>query len=180
MTLDELAVGLRRSKQTVASWAAQGVIPRNGTLLECALAAMDYFAEVKAGRRGRPSEDGAEVFDLATERARLAKEQADGQSMKNLELSGELMRRGDVKTSWANMALSFKEKVRSAPLVAMTQIPGFTKPMAKKLAEILDVALVELADGGTRNRTGKRSPRPRARNPRVAKAAAEANGKRVG
>ena len=110
----------------------------------------------------------------------LAKEQADGQSMKNLELSGELMRRSDVKTSWANMALSFKEKVRSAPLVALTQIPGFSKPMAKKLAEILDVALVELADGGTRNRTGKRSPRPRARDPRAAKAAAQANGKPVG
>jgi len=52
MARAELAIGPHRSSTTIKDWIAQGILPREGSLLECALSAMNHFAEVKAGRRG--------------------------------------------------------------------------------------------------------------------------------
>jgi phage terminase Nu1 subunit (DNA packaging protein) len=108
-----------------------------------------WFETPAALRRvlGPAPSDNGEVLDLAAERARLARMQADGQSMRNEELSGALLRREEVKAIWARMALSWKEKIRSVPLVALTCIPGFTKGQARILGELIDATLVEIADG---------------------------------
>ena len=104
-----------------------------------------HLREQAAGRRAQIED--AEVYDLVAERARLAKMQADAQELRNGELRGELMQRADVKQRWASMALSWRERIRSVPVIALSRIPGISKSMARELAELIDATLVELADG---------------------------------
>lgn len=82
--------------------------------------------------------------------------QADGQQMRNEELAGALLRRDEVKAIWARMALSWKERIRSVPVIAFGRVPGFTKAMAREIAALIDQTLVELADGTPPRRTVRR------------------------
>jgi hypothetical protein len=93
------------------------------------------------------------------ERTRLDAARAD---LAELELSrrrGELLERHDVYHTWAGHVLSWKERIRSVPAEATVHVPGFTPAMGRKLLELIDATLVELADGNY----GPRSPRRRAK-----------------
>jgi phage terminase Nu1 subunit (DNA packaging protein) len=101
----------------------------------------------------RAGAEGGELLDLEAERARLAQQQTIGQRLRNDELARQLVRRDEVKQAWAAMALNFKEKIRSVPIVAMTHVPGFTREQARALATLLDSALAELAEMPKPHRT---------------------------
>ena len=91
--------------------------------------------------------EGAEVLDLAAERAALARAQTIGQEHRNAEASRAMIPRADVLQHWAGMVLNAREQLRNIPSVALVRVPGFTRAMAKPLAELIDAALTELGSG---------------------------------
>ena len=90
-----------------------------------------------------------EVVPLMEERARLAREQADGQALRNLEVRGDLVRADEVVAEWQSVLLALKERLRAIPSKARERLK-LTRVQAKRLLRLIDQALEELAeDGGT-------------------------------
>jgi phage terminase Nu1 subunit (DNA packaging protein) len=87
----EIAAHLDLSDRSVRDLRQKGVFPtaKKGGLDDCRVAYIRHLRERAAGR----ASDGAdeEGLDLVEERARLAKEQADAQAMKNARERGELV-----------------------------------------------------------------------------------------
>jgi len=154
MTRRDVAEHLDLETTAAGNLFRSGLLLAGMTLDAARVAYIRHLREQAAGRRAQI--EGDEVFDLVAERARLAAKQADHQELKNAEATGALMRRDEVKNTWARMALGWKEKIRSVPLVAMSRIPGFTKPMARELADLIDATLVELADGTPARRVARK------------------------
>lgn len=94
-----------------------------------------------------PRDAGGDVLVLEDERARLAAAQADGQLMRNAEASRAMIPRNEVLQHWAGLVLNAREQLRNIPANALVRVPGFTRAMAKPLADLIDAALTELADG---------------------------------
>jgi len=72
------------SQQAVSDLVRRRVLPEGASANEWLLAYCEHLREVAAGRGGEAT------FELAAERARLAKEQADKVGMQNAERRGEL------------------------------------------------------------------------------------------
>jgi phage terminase Nu1 subunit (DNA packaging protein) len=158
LSLDQLAVVFARDRRLVREWVDRGTIPRDAETAEQALlGAVNWFAKMRSGRHAEGV--GGEVLDLAAERARLARAQSEGAELKNAELRGELVAASDVFDRWANLALSWKNRVRGIPAAATVHIPGFTKAMARKLAGLIDETLTELANGRSDGDDGDGRPR---------------------
>jgi phage terminase Nu1 subunit (DNA packaging protein) len=87
----EIAAHLDISDRSVRELRQRGVFPkaRKGRLDECRVSYIRYLRERAAGRASDEADD--EGLDLVAERARLAKEQADAQAMKNARERGELV-----------------------------------------------------------------------------------------
>lgn len=82
----EVAAHLDLSDRSVRELEPKLSLPTGYTLAEFRIAYIRHLREVAAGRMG----EGTEGLELATERARLAKEQADKIAMQNAERRGEL------------------------------------------------------------------------------------------
>jgi phage terminase Nu1 subunit (DNA packaging protein) len=154
----ELADHLDLELTSIGNLLARGLISLDMTLDEARVAYIRDLREKAAGRRAHATE-GGEVLDLAAERARLARAQSEGAELKNAELRGELVAASDVFDRWANLALSWKNRVRGIPAAATVHIPGFTKAMARKLAGLIDETLTELANGRSDGDDGDGRPR---------------------
>lgn len=92
-TQAEVAAHLDLSQSAVSQMMQAGVLPapaprRGLDLAACRVAYVRHLRGVAAGRLSDPTEDG---LDLVAERARLAKEQADAQAMKNDLMRGEVV-----------------------------------------------------------------------------------------
>ncbi len=144
-SVNALATELRMDRRTVARRLAEaGVQPVSVRAGSPVYALRDAIAATLE----LPASGGSGGLSLEAERARLAKEQADHQELKNAELRGELLGRDEVETTWARMVLAAKERLRSIPATARVRIAGFTQQQAIKLLELIDQALSELADDG--------------------------------
>lgn len=97
-----------------------------------------------------------EGLSLESERARLAREQADGQALRNAVARGELLEAADVRATWSSVVLTIKERMRGLPSRAVVAIPGFRKAQAKRLAELVDEVLSELAHGELTGAEGRK------------------------
>ena len=140
---DHLFVSPRRVRELLD----QGIIRdlRSSPMDQVRESYIRHLREEAAGRKSG-------VIDLTQERAKLAVEQSRNQALKNAELEGELLRRSDVVETWATMFVAAKGKMRAIPKRALLRIPRFTKKMARKLQEMIDEVLRELAgDGLPRN-----------------------------
>lgn len=109
MPLEKLIVGAREvadwigaSDRTVRELADKGIAVRVGRgkydLRETIRNYSAHMREVSAGRGGE-----TQILDLTEQRARLAKEQADGQEIKNAQLRGELVSAVEVARQWEDM-----------------------------------------------------------------------------
>lgn len=96
-----LADWLRISERSVRAMADEGIVKRAGRgrylLKESVQAVVEHQRGIAAGRGG-----ASQVLDLTAERARLAKEQADGQELKNRVARGELLVAADVERTWSD------------------------------------------------------------------------------
>lgn len=81
-----------------------------------------HLRELAAGR----GSDGD--LDLTEERARLAKEQADAQEMKNSMMRGELLPAEHVEKTWANMVTMATNRLYGIPSIVAPRIQPSMKP----------------------------------------------------
>lgn len=141
----DLAALLGVSTRTITDLAAREIVikaERGRYNLEASVTAYcNHLREVAAGRGG---EQG--VLDLTIERARLAKEQADAQELKNAVTRGELLPASDVEREWSDILA----RVRSGMLAVTSRIRGRISTIDATQAAIIDTeireALEALAD----------------------------------
>lgn len=140
----ELAGAFGVSDRTVRDLAERGVIRKAGRgryqLLDCTKSYTGHLREVAAARGG---EGG--VLDLVQERARLAREQADGQELKNRQARKELVPAADVEREWSDIL----RKVRAGILAVTSRVrasAGLTAEQAVDMDSELRLALKELGD----------------------------------
>jgi phage terminase Nu1 subunit (DNA packaging protein) len=114
----------------------------------------DWLVRRALERAGAPV---AEAFDLNAERARLAREQADGQAMKNEVLRGKLLPAEEVVAGWQaaigrSRALALGMPITVAPqLVLLARQHGEDAEALERAARdamtrSLDAALLELSN----------------------------------
>lgn len=97
-----------------------------------------------------------EGLNPQAEKARLDRARAETAELELHRRRGELFERDDVYQTWASHTLSWKERLRSLPAEATVHVPGFTPAMGRKLLELIDATLTEIADGKVRPRTSRR------------------------
>jgi phage terminase Nu1 subunit (DNA packaging protein) len=138
----ELANWLGVSSQSIASFANDGKVVRISRgkydLRASVQLYTSHLREVAAARGGETA-----VLDLTQERARLAREQADGQELKNRQLRSELVSASDVEREWSDIL----RKVRAGILAVTSRVrasAGLTAEQAVEMDAELRLALKEL------------------------------------
>lgn len=135
-TQAEIGVHIDVSQARVAGLIRRGILPKPAgraalNLDDCRVAYIRHLREVAAGRA--PAEEGGEdTLDLVKERARLAKEQADGQAMKNAQARGKLIPKAEVVTAMQAVFSQCRTKLlalptKAAPLVIRSRSLGAIK-----------------------------------------------------
>jgi phage terminase Nu1 subunit (DNA packaging protein) len=105
-----------------------------------------YVEHLRGVASGRGGEE--HVASLTAERARLAREQADGQALKNAVLRGELIRADEADRAWADFLRQVRGRVLAVPsrLRAAGDLSGAE---AEAVDRALRVALAELGQAET-------------------------------
>lgn len=148
-TQAEIAEHLDLSQQAISALLARGVLPaasRKGGLDRdaCRVAYIRHLREQAAGRASAAAED--EGLDLVAERARLAKEQADAQAMRNAILRGELVSAEDLETVAGAIVDAIRAKILALPTRATPLVIGLNShaEIRDKLTDLMHEALTEL------------------------------------
>lgn len=139
-TIGEICALLGVSPTAIRELAAAGIvrrIGRGGYDLDASVTA--YCAHLRQGASGRGGE-------LANERARLAREQADMAAMKNRQLRGELVEVGTVRQTWIGIARSVRAGVLSLPTRVQARLPHLTAHDVAEIEREARAVLTELAD----------------------------------
>lgn len=101
-----------------------------------------YVVHLRGIASGRGGED--HVARLTAERARLAREQADGQALRNAQLRRELIRAEDAERAWSDFLRQMRGRLLAVP--ARLRASG---DLTASAAETVDAALrAALADLG--------------------------------
>lgn len=120
----ELADLLGVSKRAVSDFVERGIVVkternrfdmRRSVQLYC-----EHLRTMAAGRSG----DGADV--LTTERARLAREQADQTAMKNAAMRREMISITDVRHEWTSIGRRIRNGIMSVPSRCRQMLPHLT------------------------------------------------------
>ena len=133
------------SERRVQQLAREGTIPRakhgQYDLIACVQC---YIRHLRAVAAGHTSKDGD--LDLTAERARLAREQADAQALKNAQQRGELIPRERFQPAFGTILSVFQSRMRSVPSRVAQVLPHLRREEIVRLQELHDEALTELAD----------------------------------
>lgn len=141
MTQQQLANVLGCRPERVTHWVKSGM-PQPA---EDSAQSVRWIIDQVLGQSGLAGQ-GGEQLTLEAERARLAKEQADGHELKNAELRGDLLRVDDVKMSMTRVLAALRSKLlalpsKIAPVLRSTAPDAFEE----QLRSGIDDALTELA-----------------------------------
>ena len=152
VTQRALAAHLDLTDRSIRELTAAGVLERGAQGYELEASRVAYIRHLRERAAGRRSDERGPdgPLDLVAERARLAKAQADQTELKNAELRGELVPRGDLESSLVALA--------SAIVLRLDSIPSKAGPVVRAtetdaegeavLRRYIDEARVELADLG--------------------------------
>ena len=106
----ELAAMLGVSQRTVTSLANDGIVLKaEQGRYDMVQSVKLYCAHLRNTASGRGGKENVEA--LSDERARLAKEQADGHALKNAQMRGELVAVADVDMTWGTMVRDLRAGV---------------------------------------------------------------------
>ena len=124
-------------------------LTNEGTVIKVGRGQYDLNASVRnyCGRlRGAASGRGGEeqILDLTKERARLAKEQADGAAMKNAQLRGEFVSADEVERGWASILRRVQARLMAVPS-RVRQVEHFSQSQVSAIDREIRDALTELA-----------------------------------
>jgi hypothetical protein len=105
------------------------------------------YAVIRAGVEVLAAGGGVDGLDLNAERARLAKEQADAQEMKNALARGEMIPRPDVVAGMQIAFANARARLLSLPSKAAPLVLGLDSPAAVRdtLTELVHECCGELA-----------------------------------
>lgn len=102
-----------------------------------------YCAHLRAVASGRAGED--EQLSLAAERARLAKEQADGHEIKNRIARGELVEVAEAEREWCDVLRA----VRSTMLAVPSRVRQRLGSLSVAEVEVIDREIRHALEEGT-------------------------------
>jgi phage terminase Nu1 subunit (DNA packaging protein) len=100
-----------------------------------------YVEHLRGVASGRGGEE--HVASLTAERARLAREQADGQALKNAVLRGELIRAEDAERAWSDFLRQLRGRLLAVPS-RLRAAGDLSATEAEVVDRALRVALAEL------------------------------------
>lgn len=100
-----------------------------------------YVTHLRNTASGRGGEE--QVANLTAERARLAKEQADAQALKNGKLRGDLVEAAEVERAWSDVLRKIRARVLAVPSRLRQSITLSTSDAERIDRELRD-ALTEL------------------------------------
>lgn len=103
-----------------------------------------YVAHLRGTASGRGGEE--HVVSLTAERARLAKEQADAQALKNAKLRGDLVEASEVERTWSDVLRQVRARVLSVPSRLRADLPQIDALTINALDRALRDALTELGN----------------------------------
>lgn len=105
----------------------------------------NYVRHLRGTASGRGGEE--QVAALTTERARLAKEQADAQALKNAALRGALVEAAAVERAWGELLRQVRSRVLAVPSRLRGEL-ALDAATAEAIDRELRLALEELGRGG--------------------------------
>ncbi len=137
----DLAGAFGVSERTIRELADRGIITKVARaryhLLAATKAYTAHLREVSAGRGGE-----AASLDLTQERARLAREQADAQELKNATARGELVRADAVAAEWSDAIRLMRSNMLAVPARCRQRNSGFgleeTELIRREITEALE------------------------------------------
>lgn len=145
-TVADCANHLFLSERRFRELLDQGVIDRQPpSTYDEDLVREQYITHLREIAAGRSSKEGD--LDLTEERARLAKEQADAQEMKNAVSRGELLARQDVTAAITASFARVRARLLAMPSKLAPSVIGVPTLAAikKKISDAVKEALEELA-----------------------------------
>ena len=134
------------TERRVQQLTREGVIPRTERgRYELVPAVRGYIRYLRDRSVGR---DGATIPDIAAERARLTREQADRAAMENAKARGELVLAPTVQKALERTFTAFKARIEAIPRKAVPRLKGVTGDAAREkvLRELNREALSELCN----------------------------------
>jgi len=133
-------------ERTVRTYAERNIAVKSGRgryLLKASTRNLiEHLRETASGRGGHDA-----VESLTAERARLAKEQADGHALKNQLARGELIPAAIVQDRWSGICASIRQKMLAIPTLASGEMPAMSRVEIDTIDRMIRSALSELADG---------------------------------
>ena len=148
LTQADIATHLDLTQQAVSDLINRKILPRQKggpvrTLDEFRVAYVRHLRAMAAGRLG---DDGS--LDLVNERARLAKEMADSQAMKNAQRRGELIEIDAAVREFGDGLAIIRTRFLSIPSGHAARLARITKPaeMNEALYAIIVEVLEQLSD----------------------------------
>lgn len=104
-----------------------------------------YTAHLRGIAAARGGED--HVLALTTERARLAKEQADAMALKNAEKRGELVAAASVVSGWSDVLRGIRARLMALPSRLRADLPHLSASDVAAIDREIRNTLTELANG---------------------------------
>lgn len=117
VTQTEIAKHLDLSTRQIRELQAAGIFPKGVTLDEARLA---YIHRLRERAAGRAATNG---LDLVSERARLAKAQADRLEIELTAKRGDLISLDKAIQGWSDLVNAFRQKMLTLPVRASNAIP---------------------------------------------------------
>ena len=108
-----------------------------------------YVASLRETASGRGGEE--QVLNLTGEQARLAREQADAQALKNAVARGENVPAIEVERAWADILRGLRSRLLAVPSRLRQTVPHLTTSDVTQIDRELRDALQELGAAGQAN-----------------------------
>ena len=106
-----------------------------------------YCARLRDTAAGRGGESATNT--LTAERARLAREQAEGQAMKNAALRRDLVPAADVEREWSDVLRTVRAGVLAVPSRVQQRLPHLSAHDVAEIDREVRAALTQVAGGNT-------------------------------
>lgn len=90
---------------------------------------------------------GDQAANLTSERARLAKEQADAQAIKNAKLRGELVEASEVERTWADALRQLRARIMAVPSRLRSELTDIDPQAIDAMDRALRATLTEVGNG---------------------------------
>jgi phage terminase Nu1 subunit (DNA packaging protein) len=130
------------SRRSVSEFSERGIIDRVGrnrfALQRSVKLYCEHMRGVAAGRGG----DGTQ--ELTAERARLAREQADGTALKNAVFRRDLVPTHQVEREWVTVCRKIRNAVLAVPSRVRQTLPHLTSFDVEQISRELRLALTDL------------------------------------